>query len=272
MNKNIFISIIIPNLNQGKFLSECIDSILDQSFQSFEIIIIDSYSTDDSDKIIKDYVKKFKNKIIYLKKRCGQAEAINHGFRIASGKFLAFQAADDYYLGNAFSKFYSFSKKNNYANIIYGNIEFRNLKNKFLRPLNFNFVNNFSLSYEGMVVSNQSTIFKKTLLNKYGYILDMRQSFDLEFWLRLSKEKYYKLNTEEPIAVFRIHSKQKSKNYTFYDNNLRSLMLNNYRKKNYLYFFSKDFLRMFSRFCRLCIHLKKGQLKYIILYFKKKNF
>ena len=51
MNENIFISIIIPNLNQGKFLSRCIDSILDQKFNSFEIIIIDSYSIDESDKI-----------------------------------------------------------------------------------------------------------------------------------------------------------------------------------------------------------------------------
>ena len=272
MNENIFISIVIPNLNQGKFLSQCIDSILDQKFNSFEIIIIDSYSVDESDKIIKKYLKKIKKKLIYIRKKCGQAEAINYGFKIAKGKFLAFQAADDYYLKDAFNKFYSFSKKNNYANIIYGNLEFRNLNNKFLRPLNFNFVNRFSLSYEGMVVSNQSTIFKKTLLNKYGYILDMRQSFDLEFWLRLSEEKYFKLDTEKPVAVFRIHSRQKSKFYNFYDNTLRQIMLENYEKKSYFYFLSKNFLRSISRFCRFCIHLKKGQFKYIFLYFKKKNF
>ena len=100
----------------------------------------------------------------------------------------------------------------------------------------------------------------------------MRQSFDLEFWLRLSEEKYFKLDTEKPVAVFRIHSRQKSKFYNFYDNTLRQIMLENYEKKSYFYFLSKNFLRSISRFCRFCIHLKKGQFKYIFLYFKKKNF
>lgn len=272
MNENIFISIVIPSLNQGKFISRCIDSILQQSFDSFEIIIIDSFSVDDTDKIIKQYLRKIKKKLIYVKKKSGQAEAINYGFQIAKGNFLAFQAADDYYLEGSFEKFYSFSKKNNQANIIYGNLEFRNLYDKFLRPLNFNFVNRFSLTYEGMVVSNQSIIFKKKLLDKYGYILDMRQSFDLEFWLRLSKEKYYKLDTEKPVAVFRMHSAQKSKFYSFYDRKLREMMLKNYEKKSFFYYFPKPFLKYISRFCRFCIHLKKGQINYIILYFKKKNF
>ena len=52
MNENIFISIVIPNLNQGKFLSQCIDSILDQKFNSFEISLDDSHAVkfgDDSD-------------------------------------------------------------------------------------------------------------------------------------------------------------------------------------------------------------------------------
>ena len=272
MNENIFISIVIPSLNQGKFISRCIDSILQQKFESFEIIIIDSYSVDKTDETIKQYLKKINKKLIYVKKKCGQSEAINYGFKIAKGKFLAFQSADDYYKEGAFEKFYSFSKKNNQANIIYGNLEFRNLHDKFLRPLNFNFVNRFSLTYEGMVVSNQSTIFKKKLIEKYGYILDMKQSFDLEFWLRLSEEKYYKLNSEKPVAVFRMHSTQKSKFYSFYDHKLREMMLKNYEKKSFLYFFPKPFLKYISRFCRFCIHLKKKQINYITLYFKRKYF
>lgn len=69
MNENIFISIVIPSLNQGKFISRCIDSILQQSFDSFEIIIIDSFSVDDTDKIIKQYLRKIKKKLIYVKKK-----------------------------------------------------------------------------------------------------------------------------------------------------------------------------------------------------------
>ena len=69
MNENIFISIVIPSLNQGKFISRCIDSILQQKFESFEIIIIDSYSVDKTDETIKQYLKKINKKLIYVKKK-----------------------------------------------------------------------------------------------------------------------------------------------------------------------------------------------------------
>ena len=64
-----FISIVIPSLNQGKFISKCFDSILDQKFDSYEVIVVDAYSTDNTDHIIKKYKKKFKKKINLYKKK-----------------------------------------------------------------------------------------------------------------------------------------------------------------------------------------------------------
>jgi len=263
-----FISIVIPSLNQGKFISKCFDSILDQKFDSYEVIVVDAYSTDNTNQIIKKYKKIFKKKLIYIKKNCGQSKALNYGFSRASGEFIGWQNCDDYYLEGAFENFYNFTKKNPFASIVYGNLEFRDTSNKFIRPLYFNFVNKFSLSYEGMTVSNQSMIMKKKVFKKYGEFISTKQSFDLEYFIRISPEKYYKIDSEKTIAVFTRHKNQKSNFYNKYDKDLRLLMINYYQRDSLLYFLPNSFLCSLSRFIRFLIHLKKFQISYISLYFK----
>jgi glycosyltransferase involved in cell wall biosynthesis len=262
-----FISIVIPSLNQGKFISRCFESILEQKFESYEIILVDAFSTDSTNNIVKKYKKIFKEKLIYKKKKTGQAEALNYGFSKASGKFIAWQNCDDYYLKGAFNKFYNFAKKNPNANLIFGNLEFRNKKNKLIRPLNFNFVNKFSLCYEGMTVSNQSLIMKNKVFKKFGNFSEVKQSFDLEYFIRISSEKYFKLDSEEPIAAFTVHRNQKSNFYSKYDTELRSFMIDYYRRSSFFYYLPKFFFTSVSRFARFLIHLKKLQFSYIFLYF-----
>lgn len=55
------ISVIIPCFNQGKYIAECLDSVLAQTFTNYEVIIVNDGSTDDSLKIIKQYTNKYKN-------------------------------------------------------------------------------------------------------------------------------------------------------------------------------------------------------------------
>jgi len=93
------ISIIIPVYNQKKYLAKCLDSILAQTEKKYEVILIDDYSEDDSKKIAKDYIEKFKEKEIPYKIiehdiNKGAPYARNHGFQASKGNFLLFTDAD----------------------------------------------------------------------------------------------------------------------------------------------------------------------------------
>ena len=61
------ISVIVPVYNTEKYLSKCLDSIVNQSYENIEIIIVNDCSSDDSEKIIKEYEQKYPNKIKYFK-------------------------------------------------------------------------------------------------------------------------------------------------------------------------------------------------------------
>lgn len=95
--KNTKASIIIPVYNAEKTISYCLDSILEQTFQDFEIILINDGSSDDSEKVIKIYIKKNPQKIKYfVQKNGGVASARNNGISRANGKYLFFVDNDDF--------------------------------------------------------------------------------------------------------------------------------------------------------------------------------
>lgn len=92
------VSVIITNYNYEQYLSEAIDSVLNQTYQFFEIIVVDDGSSDNSVELIQQYEAQHPNKIkgIY-KKNGGQASAFNRGYECAQGNIIAFLDADDYW-------------------------------------------------------------------------------------------------------------------------------------------------------------------------------
>ncbi len=95
---NFSISVIIPNYNNEKFISQCIESILNQTLLPDEIIVVDDCSTDNSVNIIKKYEKEYPNiKGIYLLKNRGVSNARNTGIKEAKTEYLSFIDGDDYY-------------------------------------------------------------------------------------------------------------------------------------------------------------------------------
>ncbi|MFH1545364.1 MAG: glycosyltransferase [archaeon] len=93
MNKEI-ISVIVTVRNAEKTIGECIESILNQDYVNFELIIVDANSTDGTEKKLKNYKKNKKVKTIYLDKKVGTSEARNIGIKISKGKFIAFTDSD----------------------------------------------------------------------------------------------------------------------------------------------------------------------------------
>jgi len=90
------ISIIVPVYNVEQYLSRCIESILNQTFQDFELIMIDDGSTDDSPSICDKYQKKDKRISVIHQKNAGQAAARNTGVKVASCEWIHFVDSDDF--------------------------------------------------------------------------------------------------------------------------------------------------------------------------------
>jgi glycosyltransferase involved in cell wall biosynthesis len=99
------LSVIVANYNHGKYLPTCLNAIVTQSVQPFEIVIIDDASTDNSVEIIESFAKK--NPLIRFyrnEKNQGALEAALRGLKLAQGEFLCFPAADDEVVPGFFEK------------------------------------------------------------------------------------------------------------------------------------------------------------------------
>jgi glycosyltransferase involved in cell wall biosynthesis len=90
------VSVIVPVYNVEKYLPRCIESILNQTFQDFEILLIDDGSKDKSGQICDEYVKKDKRIKVFHKKNARVSAARNDGIRMAQGKYISFIDSDDW--------------------------------------------------------------------------------------------------------------------------------------------------------------------------------
>lgn len=112
------ISVYITNYNYGRFIKKSIDSLLNQSFQDFEVIIIDDGSTDNSKEIIESYSDNIKVKIIFQQNK-GLNVTNNIALRVAQGKYIMRLDADDYLDSNALLVMSNFLEKNEDLGLVF---------------------------------------------------------------------------------------------------------------------------------------------------------
>lgn len=115
----MLISILINNYNYGRFLKECINSVLNQTYQDFEIIIVDDGSTDNSHQILDCYSTIDKRIKVIKKDNGGQLSAFNAGFLASKGEIIFFLDSDDIYYENYLSFACSFYDKNKNIDALY---------------------------------------------------------------------------------------------------------------------------------------------------------
>ena len=107
MDKSIFISVIIPVYNVEKYVRKSINSILEQTYKNYEIILIDDGSTDRSGKICDEYAYKYGNIKVYHQNNSGLSKARNTGIEKSKGNYICFLDSDDWYSNNALEEYVS---------------------------------------------------------------------------------------------------------------------------------------------------------------------
>ncbi len=116
-DKNI--SVIVPVYNVESYLKECLDSILQQNFQGFEVICVNDGATDDSGLILQDYARKYEQVRIFTHpENLGLSEARNTGLKHAEGKYIWFVDSDDWILQGSLEALFEKAEKSR-TDIIY---------------------------------------------------------------------------------------------------------------------------------------------------------
>ena len=108
------ISIIIPMYNMEKYIGECLDSILEQTFQDYEVIVADDCSTDRSCEIVESYIPKFENRLSLIKLESNTgAPAIprNTAVRLSRGEYITFVDSDDAIIPSALEGLYKITQE-----------------------------------------------------------------------------------------------------------------------------------------------------------------
>lgn len=123
------ISVIVPVYNDEKYIAKCIESILAQEYENYEIILIDDGSIDNSGIICDDYACKYDNIFVVHNQNSGVSNARNCGITLAKGKYMTFVDSDDYISKNMLSVLYSNITKY-HADIVAANFCVVNNKNK----------------------------------------------------------------------------------------------------------------------------------------------
>ena len=113
------VSVIVPVYNVESYLDKCLTSLVKQTLQEIEIIIVNDGSKDNSEKIIEKYLKKYPEKIKYIKKaNGGLSSARNEGLKYASGEYIGFVDSDDYVSLNTFNLMYKKAKEKNFDLVV----------------------------------------------------------------------------------------------------------------------------------------------------------
>ncbi len=164
------ISVIVPVYNVENYLEKCLDSLVNQSLQEIEILLINDGSKDGSQKIIEEFSLKFSEKIkAFSKENGGLSDARNYGIERATGEFIAFVDSDDYVSSTMLEEMYGLAKKHN-AEMVICNLQKVDEHGKVIRKLTqiphlsekIDLVENFSV-FSDISYFACNKIFKKEL-------------------------------------------------------------------------------------------------------------
>lgn len=208
------VSIVIPNYNTGKYLGKCLESIFSQGYNDFEVIVVDGYSNDESEKVLTRYEHKWPGKFRWvLRDRRGEVDAINYGMGLTTGDIVAFLDADDTYekdcfkwVARTFSDFPDVSWLYSKAKIIDSNDkEARRLISRAKEVLQSRYSYNSLLCVDYIVqptVFMRKSLWEQAVLNNPAY----KYSFDYECWLRLGHAGHKPAFIDRHLANWRAHS------------------------------------------------------------------
>ena len=205
------VSIIVPMYNAEKFIGKTIESVLSQTYENWEMLIMNDVSTDNSLAVVNEYVKKDDRiKVVNTEKNMGVVKGRNHLIDLANGKYIAFLDADDYWHSQKLEKQIQFMKEKN-AGI--SCTEYTRVKENgekinevVIKP---------EISYTDMLKNNYLGCLTVMYdVEKVGkrYFKELEKNEDYVLWLEIVKDVKTIFGLKENLAYYRVLDNSRSSN------------------------------------------------------------
>jgi glycosyltransferase involved in cell wall biosynthesis len=208
MTETPLISVIIPAFNAAEFIGETLDSVFSQTFQDFEVIVINDGSSDTPE--LERVLQRFPSKLNYIKQENqGAAAARNAGLRAARGEFVAFLDADDTWLPTFLEKQLELLKRSNadlvFADaLLFGDSPLAGRTFMQVEPPRGEVTPENLLSVKVTVLTSTVLARKQPVLDVGLFDLSLRRGQDFDLWLRLAKAGAHFAYTRDVLAHHRI--------------------------------------------------------------------
>jgi teichuronic acid biosynthesis glycosyltransferase TuaG len=210
MQINKLVSIITPSYNSAKFIKQCIESVIAQTYTNWEMLIVDDYSADNSLQILKKYNDK-RIQLIELDKNVGASESRNVAIRKAKGKYIAFLDSDDLWEPQKLEKQISFMETEGIA-----------FSFSTYQPMSDDESKLYSIIHAPKIVTYSSYL-KKTIIGCLTVVIDrektggfempnIRSSHDMALWLLIMRRGFDAYGLDENLARYRIVSTSNTAN------------------------------------------------------------
>lgn len=268
------ISVIIPVYNVEKYLEQCIDSVLCQSYSDFELLLINDGSTDNSGVICDQYATKDARIRVFHKTNGGVSSARNLGIKKAIGEWIAFIDSDDF-VADLF--LYDFTENlTTCTDLIIQGIKRYSVDIKIfyefdhiIKTNKVEFLNNFKIIpyFFGPV----SKLYKKDIIRKHNLQFDISKSYaedtifnlDYLYWcandiILLNKNNYYYRNTPDSLSTQKLNFAERLTLFDQVKKRLLALTSNN----NHYYWYSAELLRALYSDCN--IHKRRKILAWLV--------
>ena len=219
------ISIVTPSYNQGKFIEETIQSVIEQQYPNFEHIVVDAGSTDHTVKILEKYPHL--NWISEPDK--GQAHAINKGILMTTGEIVAYLNSDDIYRPGAFHTLAQVFTKELSTQVVVGNCDYIDDKSQKIGFLKARYE-----KYEDLIrywgweksfcIPQQSVFIRRSVFSEIGlFDTHYHMTMDYDMWLRMAYVYPFRV-IDQTLAAFRLaeNTKTTSRTHEMYLEEIRA--------------------------------------------------
>ena len=225
------VSIIVPCYNQAQYLDATLKSILDQTYQNWECLIVNDESPDKTEEVAKKWVAKDSRFIYWYKENGGVSSARNFGIEKAKGDYLQFLDSDDYLDQQKLELSLEQIKKNSDANLVISNFRmFATNPEKTTKPyclLNAQLFNFESLLYhwnESFSIPIHSGFFHSTLFETIRFPENLTAQEDWIVWVRIFQTGCTAVFVDKPLALYRTNPTSRM-NKSIYEDQIKACEL-----------------------------------------------
>ena len=261
------ISVLTPSFNSENHIEIAIKSVLDQNYTSFEHIIIDGDSEDNTIKVL----KKYEHLIWKSERDQGQSDAMNKAFNLATGDLIVYLNADDYFLPNAFKTIVCYFENDSKLDMVVGNLYVE--RNRELSTSTNSTVDYQDLrKIKGRFPLNPVSYFYRKKVQEEIGAFPINEHYTMDFWFLIRAfHKFNVLKIEDFLGVFVFSENNKTANHDSFKAQ-RSIALKFVLFNDPLRFFSsfkalhthnrststfKNLFNLFFKINRLSIRLKR---------------